>query len=100
METKTVTRIDEAPTNNAALANSTAGTWQRKLMRCVGRVVLAVCPRGRGPCENTHCAFRPLCSCALEDLTRARIREGRVWVMLALSSGAVLVVAFIYAVVR
>ncbi len=97
MKTHDLIEPGEASANPEGIVPRKNPIWREALMRRVGRLVLAVCPKGRTVCENVHCALRPLCACAQADLAAARKFENRVWVAVAICGALVLLLALLRA---
>jgi len=57
----------------------------------LGQLILRICSSGRRKeCRNESCQLRVLCKCAMDDFRAATVVERRVWTIVAVCGGAVL----------
>jgi hypothetical protein len=64
----------------------------------LGATVLRVCREGRRECTKPNCWLQPVCACARADLAAARRMEARVWILIAICGGVVIIMAAIWSV--
>ncbi len=96
MENRNLLEVDEGCTTNGRDLRQTRPAWRQRWMARAGEFVVTVCPNGRKVAAcSIKCPLRPLCLCAQREFAAANRIEARVWLVIAVSGAALLVVAFV-----